>query len=623
MKKIVSICLTMLLILSCMATVVFATEETTNLLVNGTFDTDLSGWNGKDSTWNEGGYVTLPAIDKYALTQSMSVTPNERYVLSFDAKNEEGGTGILVYVYFFDADGVNLHATGIQEDTVVSNWKFFAKQYTAPDTAVSASIHLRNNNGARVASYDNVSFVNVEDADATGNMGMEILNENNTFPKDYEVEGTAALETTEVFEGKNAIKLSNADNASVTKVSTSFVTCGLKKGEHFELLLRFKLADVDAEAKGAKLSIMSGKGDGLSAVPSYPGHNEATTASKTGYFKDDTYTGWRQMMVYFNGATVYTATVELEGKATLYIDDFVLRKASYYVNGDFQGLDSDKTPAGWLSFKGGSTSAQPVWAESEEAPDTKPFLKEVLSADGKTYENYAIVHSSMTNGKGAILRQNFTPAANDFVVGKTYRISADYCDPSKVKGLGVSMADSFTTIASYTTKSSGSWENKEVYALYSGTSTAASVNLHWRGAGDTKIYFDNAVMSPVEENITFTETENEGGEVLVSYRKPGTTFDDAEKKATLVVAVYRHDNNGKTLDSIKILEDTAKLVASSAPAYAGTEPAVGYRPVMIDCPISLPTPTGTESYTIKAFAWDGVNTLIPNLNAAEFSPVAQ
>ncbi|MBQ7033520.1 MAG: hypothetical protein IJN25_07685 [Clostridia bacterium] len=92
MKKIriLALALVSVVLMSFMTVAPFAAEEPQNLIVNGTFDTDLSGWNYKQgtSTWQD-GYATLPAESATFLGQEItSFSHDENYYFQFDVKSE-------------------------------------------------------------------------------------------------------------------------------------------------------------------------------------------------------------------------------------------------------------------------------------------------------------------------------------------------------------------------------------------------------------------------------------------------------------------------------------------------------------------------------------------------------
>lgn len=627
MKKIVSICLTMLLILSCMATVVFATEETTNLIVNGTFDTDLSGWGystGGTTTWNEGGYATLPAESASALGQVINgITPGTTLFFESDVKVVDETQGILVYITWLTPTSEILSIALSVADAM--EWTHISRYAVAPEGTTRLRVWFRNSNGNEQFSFDNVSL-KIVDTDEyypeSANLSMETLNDNGDFPAGYKKSGNASIEKNVVFSGENAIKLSNTESGETSTVSFYLPVRKQQVGEHYELLLYYKLTDTSftegAENEGAKLSITDAKGNALSY---YRGQQ---LYSGTKYFTKEfgSGDGWRQMMVFFTESGLFKVTVELSGVANLYIDEFVLRKASCIVNGDFQGLSADGIPAGWSQ---NVSTALDYWAS-----DLK--LIETLNADGKTYEN--TVQGNHTYNKN-YLKQVIYAEANGLIKDTTYEIAVDYVrgtlssdqkntSPRLAEKGGIAGATSDTYISAV-----DAGLRNYFYVIYNESALDGSLYRMWfaLSARVPGGYYDNVTMRPVEEKIEFTKDGEEIGAVApgdivkVSYMRPGVFGESEETKVQVTAALYKKDKENDTLvsvHSLSIKDAQAKAVfASSATAFHNAEATNGAGFVPAKANIDFEIPNDGNEYYIKAFAWSSGNALTPFIDTAE------
>ena len=137
----------------------------TELVPNGTFDTDLSGWQGYNDTpvWDNGRLkITAPTAFDGARTtlNSVPTTTGKRYRLTWDV---ELGTlsSVKVEVY-----GV-LSAAGLQGSLTVSATGSYTMYFTAGASA--ANIYLLSGNATGSAWFDNVSIKEV-----STNMSVQI-----------------------------------------------------------------------------------------------------------------------------------------------------------------------------------------------------------------------------------------------------------------------------------------------------------------------------------------------------------------------------------------------------------------------------------------------------------------
>ena len=525
----------------------------------------------------------------------------------------------LVYVSYYKerTEILGSHQALNSKGTLGKVWATKGFFLDIPEEADMFRIWFRNNDGTKQASYDNISLIaqhtdNLINPDANFDMNTT---DSQGFPVGYTTTGTVTAETETVYDG-TGLKLSNTESDAVSTVTGSFITLPLNVEEHYELLVSYKLFDVpDDTSGGAKLSIQSTH----SSLTDYSGQEKYNA---TDYFVKNSLSGdgWRQMMVMFvNGGMWIDFTVELSGIGTLYIDEITLRKASYIVNGDFLGRSSDYAAAGWTDF-------DISWRTSSSDVTEGALLVEELSADGKTYNNYVVTNYSMAIAK---LRQNIYYVSGENV-GDTYKISADFkiTGPNKNSfGMYFGTSDGLVNKDFWTTLSPDNWSNKEVYAQCA-TVKVFGVTIKPRAAADSN-YFDNIKMEKVAESISFMKegeviSEAVAGEIDISYRRPGTTFDETEPSVTMVAAVYAHEGEKTQLHSIQMLTDKAVFDNTvSGYKYTGTEPASGYRPVMLDHTVNVPEAADGVTYSVKAMFWDGASTMHPAAAKATLPAVTQ
>lgn len=145
------------------------------LVTNGTFDTDTSGWTdnsvgGSSISWNVSGYINLnvSAASEVALAdQSITTVVGQTYVISIAAINSVNSTAIFV-------------GTSLGNNNLVSQGIGTAGSYSFTFTATTTTTYIRlySNNGgggAATASLDNIS-VKLADADRSVNNKGLIVN---------------------------------------------------------------------------------------------------------------------------------------------------------------------------------------------------------------------------------------------------------------------------------------------------------------------------------------------------------------------------------------------------------------------------------------------------------------
>ena len=189
------------------------------LVPNGTFDTDLSGWEDYNDTplWDNGRlYITAPTAFDGARTtlDSIPTTTGKRYKLTWDV---ELGTlsSVKVSVY-----GVS-SAAGLQGESTVSATGSYTLYFTAGYS--SANIYLLSGNAVGSAWFDNVSVKEVlfDQADGT----LQLYNYPNNIPR-IEYDATGAVKGLLIEEARtNLVTYSNDfTNSSWTKCRVSIAS---------------------------------------------------------------------------------------------------------------------------------------------------------------------------------------------------------------------------------------------------------------------------------------------------------------------------------------------------------------------------------------------------------------
>ena len=172
------------------------------LVPNGTFDTDLSGWEGYNDTplWDNGRlYITAPTAFDGARTtlDSIPTTTGKRYKLTWDV---ELGTlsSVKVEVY-----GV-LSGAGLQGSLTVSATGSYTLYFTAGYS--SANIYLLSGNAVGSAWFDNVSVKEVlfDQADGT----LQLYNYPNNIPR-IEYDATGAVKGLLIEEARTNLYLNS------------------------------------------------------------------------------------------------------------------------------------------------------------------------------------------------------------------------------------------------------------------------------------------------------------------------------------------------------------------------------------------------------------------------------
>lgn len=643
MKKIriLALALVSVVLMSFMTVAPFAAEDTENLIVNGTFDTDLSGWEYAlgTSTWNEGGYATLPQESGTALGQVINgITPGTMYFFEADAKSEADATGGII-IYFTWLDSTNEISSSQISFGSSTEWRNFSRFVTAPEGTTRIRIWFRNTNGTQQFSFDNVSFY---EKDSEGlvtpgsNLNMDTVDENG-FPVGYKATGTATAETSMVFSG-TGIKLANsaADQTSTVTKAINLNTSGTDFNI-IEALVYYRLTDTEftegATNEGVTLEATNYTSTGFAIS----GH---LNNYKTEYFTQPFTDGWKQMMVFIpaNRAQIFDLVITLTGKATLYIDEIVVRGTKHLVNGDFQGLIGDGVPAGWAKDE----KVRAVW-------NKEGTLIETLNSDNKTYENKVKQTFSYAASYG--LEQMLYASSTGLTLNKIYNISYDYSNSrGETSGIAPRLstligAKNLTGNGYYTIGHDDASGRYDFYLKYVENQYS---RLHFGISSRADGIFDNVTMREVVERATITRDGVEidrvaaGDDILISYERPGV-YDgtNPEDKVTMLAAVYRHDGDTKTLSDIYLVSDayakeafvldSSKFSETTLPSILGTTAGTysnsnategaGLVPAKISRQISIPDDGNT--YSVKACFWNSSSGMQPYIKAVEALPAVQ
>jgi hypothetical protein len=122
------------------------------LVTNGTFDTDISGWIDQSSpggsiAWNPAGYLDLVnSTGTSRAGEDISVTAGKVYQISVDVVSLGGSTSAALYLDGATSGSINFITAGVGTHTIY---------YVTPDATLNISV--RNFSAGTTASIDNIS----------------------------------------------------------------------------------------------------------------------------------------------------------------------------------------------------------------------------------------------------------------------------------------------------------------------------------------------------------------------------------------------------------------------------------------------------------------------------------
>lgn len=379
---------------------------------------------------------------------------------------------------------------------------------------------------------------------------------------------------------------------------------------------------------------------------------------QTDYFKDNSYTWWRKMMVYHGGYGYYSDYVaEFTGEGTVYLDD-VSWELSRIINGDFEGLCGDGHLAGvqpivngdttitggtdttvFWSFTGGAITSKKRYGD-ENAPGTLGTgAYFVETPDG----NYIEIVNYTRREKLKYIAPTAVPqGATDLITGKNYVVRVSYMNSNNTNGFGFSTERGFRSPYQVHTNASLTMEEKAIYTLFDSYFAENASNLEKRqpllyfhphnGAGYVR--FDNIRLEEAQENCTLTnedgtpvEALENGKKVNISYQKPlfdGTkdtfeTYNEAgvngktsKEKVAVFTALYDVTNADKPkLREIDVCgELAAKALFTGYAEAKSSYDTLGFLPAMYKMEECFEIPAEGK-YMIKVFTMDSVGGLKP------------
>ena len=145
------------------------------LVTNGTFDSDTSGWSDTSSAggsiaWNAAGYLDLDAATATSrASQDIAVTAGSVYAVSVTVVDLDGSISAALYLDEPPSANINLATEGVGTHTIY---------YVAPDS--SLNIGVRNFSTGTTVSLDNIS---VKLADVDRSVNNKPLNINGTITR--------------------------------------------------------------------------------------------------------------------------------------------------------------------------------------------------------------------------------------------------------------------------------------------------------------------------------------------------------------------------------------------------------------------------------------------------------
>lgn len=436
------------------------------------------------------------------------------------------------------------------------------------------------------------------DGNLLTNPGLETIVDGK--PDGYAVtkEGdTAAFDleddTTKTHGGSAALVLSGSAAAdTVTVEKTATLPAGRLDVTAFMNLTAF------TDGSGVKLELLSADGATVHATTDW----FVKTAYNSGTPMD-----WRKMMVCYTNAAEAELIIRVTfaGAGSVTLDDFGAVIATEYVrNGDFEGFAGDYKPAGfWYP-------AEPVWGEGQ-------FASIMMEDNGN---HYLFLGGNNGNGKVYYMLGRYIDAYVLNLGGQRCTLKFDY------------MGNVFGTYASIGADAPGIvyGENKAIggtgpewrrgYSMHyavPATFNNLSLNFGIVSANNTgKI--DNISHEPVKnETLTIMET---GETVTANFVAYGTDYSLANiRTATVILARYRvSEGNVLSLDGIETGNGTAKKVTIVNARYDGNNPIdVGETPLRALA--TLDKPTDGAKYVYKAFAWDDIGSLRPQITSEKLT----
>lgn len=240
MKKTFALFMTVLFI--CMMLPVAASAEVKNLLSNSSFEElDDDGvptawimpksW-GENATCSEDAQDGKNAIhvvsesDNVILNYSIEgIVEKSAYILEAYLKAKIINKAAAVQVYFYDAEGTNLHTVKNNISSATNKYQKITIRMTAPAKAVKASLLVRLNGGGEVW-WDNITFVGEQNASAIANKEFEKKEE----PKE---ETVPAVQTQDKGEDES---LAGTEGYSINGLKLHRNNPNLLKNGNFEAL---------------------------------------------------------------------------------------------------------------------------------------------------------------------------------------------------------------------------------------------------------------------------------------------------------------------------------------------------------------------------------------------------
>ncbi|MBE7062824.1 MAG: hypothetical protein E7390_03425 [Ruminococcaceae bacterium] len=379
----------------------------------------------------------------------------------------------------------------------------------------------------------------------------------------------------------------------------------------------------------------------------------------TDYFKDNTYTWWRKMMIgSMSHAYKSAINVEFTGKGTVYLDDVTWKMPYLIMNGNFEGVSADGRPAGYAApseISDGSSTVdtgldsrafpwRSVTLESYKrtAEDTTALEKGNYFIETPTGNYLEFVDQTRATSISYIASSTAAGTELYLKSGKSYDLLVSHQSTNGKNGLGYSFTGGFAaTTPTYSnsgqnwTKATKEWTEKCWTGVYMLGTTQGRLMfaLHPHSAKVSTASpvavcrIDNVRIRETEEKVMLSNADGEsinnlvnGQTVKVTLEKPlfdlTDEFDTVKvtgaksgKSVAVYAALYDMTGAAPRLTDVKINgEVRAESVSCNGEVPIGPADTLGFCSAVY--PVNFVIPE-TGDYMVKLFVLDSAGTLIP------------
>ena len=472
MRKIIAVLAAVLMLCSVIPMSAISVSAA-NLVSNGTFESDTSGWGKSTNTVveTEDGALKATHADDWAYVYTtVSLTPNTNYVLTFRAKASVGG----FKVNFNDTSWKSASATVPSlEPSITTEWKEYELYFNSAAYSKLMLFFQSNQYGsaAQTIWLDDVS-VSVDSSNygtndgyirngnfETGTANPWVLGDNATIVEDPTNSGQGyVVQSDESGSAKDLFSQSFLNLQAETYYKLSFkVYCyNTRTDNAFYVTFPSKVTDWTADVGN------SGMGSAL-------GNNKAYIARINVYGKTS---AWYDVSITFNTGTLTAMLVKFQNYRAsggqYYFDDIKLTSMSdnepsfdgYIKNGDFETGDL----TGWTNVNGS-----------------------VAEEDGNSY----LVSTAPNKYNNAVYQIVNVEANTNYAISFKVKSAADSGTARLYAGTGTGNTGAVNTTYSWSV--TPTWKTITV-EFNSGSNTQLYINLCQGKDGGGELYFDDILM---------------------------------------------------------------------------------------------------------------------------------